>query len=53
MSGNAHRNRPRSKPCVEGCIYCKTRPKFGNYANKTGNRHNPSSKKGGGHHKQR
>ena len=52
MAGNAHRNRRRrGRPCKADCIYCKTRPKFGNYANSTGNRHNPAAgkkqKKGG------
>ena len=42
MAGNAHRSRPRSKPCSADCIYCKSRPKFGEYKNKTGNRHNPA-----------
>jgi len=41
MAGNAHRGR-RKGHCKPDCIYCKNRPKFGNYKNKTGNRHNPA-----------
>lgn len=47
MAGNAHRSRPRSKPCSEHCVFCKARPKFGNYRNSNGNRHNPAAKKRG------
>jgi hypothetical protein len=47
MSGNAHRNRPRSTPCKSGCIFCANRPKQGHYHNSNGNRHNPASKRRG------
>lgn len=44
MAGNAHRTRPRSVPCSEHCIFCKSRPQYSDYKNKNGNRHNPASK---------
>lgn len=47
MAGNAHRNRKRSKPCSSDCKFCKARPKFGDYKNSTGHRHNPNRKHGG------
>jgi hypothetical protein len=52
--GNAHRSRPRAKPCPTGCIYCAKRPKEGppghrqkNYDNQRGHRTNPTRKKKG------
>lgn len=45
MAGNAHRSRRRAKICDASCKFCKLRPKFGNYKNSTGHRHNPKRKR--------
>lgn len=49
MSGNAHANRQRRRPSVghnpTTCIFCKKRPKFGDYKNTTGHRRNTKRKR--------
>jgi len=50
MAGNAHRSRPRNKPCDSSCVYCKNRPsearaKGIRFRNKNGHRHNPAANK--------
>ena len=42
MAGNAHARRHGH---IADCIYCKQRPKVGNYSNKNGHRHNPGRKR--------
>lgn len=54
MAGNAHRRRVklRATPCPSTCPYCRIRPVEARsqglpWRNKTGNRHNPTSKRRG------
>lgn len=48
MAGNAHARRQRAKQSIShraDCMYCKIRPKFGDYSNSTGHRRNLSRNK--------
>jgi hypothetical protein len=48
MAGNAHRSRPRNKPCGSDCVFCKfskiERKKM-KIKNRNGHRHNPAANK--------
>jgi len=49
MAGNAHHTRPRSKPCLADCKFCKERPLKARdlhlYRNTNGHRHNGGGRK--------
>lgn len=47
MAGNAHRSRPRKKPCASDCVFCRSKAerKKMKARNRNGHRHNPAANK--------